>query len=112
MLKCTVCGQRFSETYSTLFAGVHYNAEAIRGIIVCVAEGKSIRSTAVKLGLSKDRVNKIMLKADAYAEEILSGLLRSLHLNETELDKLWLYVTRKNVRRKKAYGSSRTGKDA
>ena len=102
LLKCTVCGRRFSETYSTLFAGVHYDAESIRGIIISVAEGNGIRTTAAKLGLSKDRVNKIMLKADAYAQETLTALLRSLYLNETELDKLWLYMTRKNVLRKKA----------
>jgi transposase-like protein len=107
MLKCTVCGRRFSETNSSLFAGIHYSAEAIRGIIISVAEGNSIRKTATKLGLSKDRVNKIMFKADAYAQEMLSGLLRSLYLNETELDKLWLYITRKNVLRKNSYSSRR-----
>jgi len=112
ILKCTVCGQRFSETYGTLFAGVHYDAEAIRGIIICVAEGNSIRTTAAKLGLSKDRVNRIMLKADAYAQEALTALLRSLHLSETELDKLWLYVTGRNVLRKKSYSSSKAGEDA
>jgi len=111
MLKCTVCGKRFSETNSTLFAGVHYDAEAIRGIIICVAEGNSIRKTAAKLGLSKDRVNKIMFKADAYAQETLTALLRSLHLNETELDKLWLYVTGRKVLQKKTCSSSKTGKD-
>ena len=110
LLKCTVCGQRFSETYSTLFVGSHYSAETIGSIIVSVAEGNSIRSTAAKLGISKDRVNKIILKVDAYTDMMFSNLLRSLHLSENQMDKLWLYVQGKNVRRKRVSRSSRTGK--
>jgi transposase-like protein len=99
LLKCNVCGFRFSETHSTIFSGLHYSEETIRRIIVCVSEGNGIRATARILGLSKDRVNKIVLKAGTYAEVILSNLLRSLHLNECQMDELWSFVNKKNIRR-------------
>ena len=96
MLKCKVCGDRFSETHGTLFAGSHYSDATIHNIIVCIAEGNGIRATSRILNLSKDRVNKIVLKAGKYAEMMLFNLLRSLHLNECQLDELWSFVNKKN----------------
>ena len=42
MFKCRVCGYRFSETQSTIFAGCHYSEQTIRSIIVCMSEGNGI----------------------------------------------------------------------
>jgi transposase-like protein len=99
MLKCKVCGHRFSETQNTIFAGCRYSDQTIRSIITCVSEGNGIRATARILGISKDRVNKIVLKAGAYSEVMISNLLRSLHLNECQMDELWAFVNKKNTRR-------------
>jgi transposase-like protein len=95
MMKCNVCGMRFSETQSTIFAGCHYSDQTINRIIVCTAEGNGVRATARILGLSKDRVNNIVLKAGVHAEMMLSSLLRSLHLNECQMDELWSFVNKK-----------------
>ena len=100
MLKCKVCGQRFSETKSTIFTGCHYGEKTIRSIIVSVSEGNGIRATARIQGLSKDPVNKIVLKAGKHAELMLSNLLRSLHLNECQMDELWSFVNKKNANRR------------
>jgi len=99
MLKCMVCGMRFSETQNDLFAGYHYGKQTIQSIIVNVAGGNSIRATAKKLGLSKDRVGSVVLKAWAYTDIMLLSLLHSLHLKEDQLDDFWLFV-QKNIRRK------------
>jgi transposase-like protein len=95
MLKCKVCSHRFSETHSTLFAGSHYSDKTINSIIECIAEGNGIRATSRILYLSKDRVNQIVLKAGIHADMMLSNLLRSLHLNECQLDELWSFVHKK-----------------
>jgi transposase-like protein len=95
MLKCNVCGQRFSETQNTIFAGCHYSDKTINSIIVCIAEGNGVRATSRILGLSKDRVNQIVLKAGKHADMMLANLLRSLHLNECQLDELWSFVNKK-----------------
>jgi len=101
MLKCTICGMRFSETQSTIFAGCHYSDQTIKSIIECTAEGNGIRATARILHISKDRVNNIVLKAGEYAEMVLSNLLRSLHLNECQMDELWSFVNKKKRSTKK-----------
>jgi len=103
MLKCNVCGTRFSETHSTIFAGSHYSDKTINNIIVSTAEGNGIRATSRILNLSKDRVNKIVLKAGAYADMMLSNLLHSLHLNECQMDELWTFVHKKKRIMKKNF---------
>lgn len=100
MLKCKVCGHRFSETQSTIFAGSHYSDKTINSIITSTAEGNGIRATSRILGLSKDRVNQIVLKAGIHADRMLSNLLHSLHLNECQMDELWSFVHKKNFKRK------------
>jgi transposase-like protein len=92
MLKCTICGMRFSETRNSLFAGCHYDGQTIQRIIVSVASGNGVRATARNLGLSKDRVNIVILRALTFADMTLSSLLRSLHLKEDQLDELWLFI--------------------
>lgn len=99
MLKCRVCGYRFSETQSTIFSGCHYGEQTVRNIIVCISEGNGIRATSRIHGLSKDRVNRIVLKAGQYADRMLSSLLQSLHLSECQMDELWSFVNKKNFRR-------------
>jgi len=100
MFKCKICGKRFSETQNTIFAGAHYSDQTINNIIVCIAEGNGIRATSRILSLSKDMVNSIVLKAGLHADVMLSNLLRSLHLNECQMDELWSFVHKKNARRK------------
>ena len=100
MIKCTICGHRFSETHSTIFAGSHYGDQTIRNIICCVAEGNGVRATSRILNLNKDRVNQIVLKAGSYADMMLSNLLHSLNLNECQMDELWSFVNKKNYGRK------------
>lgn len=100
MLKCTVCGMRFSETQSDIFAGCHYDEQTIRDIILSAASGRGIRATARELGLSKDRVHKIILKAGVFVETELSGLLNSLHLKDDQLNELWLFAQKYAIRKR------------
>lgn len=96
MLKCKVCNHRFSETKNTLFFNSNYSPGTIRQIIGCVAEGNGVRSTARMLELDKNAVNNVILKAGHHCEIILSDLLKSLHLEECQLDELWAFVRKKN----------------
>lgn len=53
------------------------------------------------LGLSKDGVNKVILKAGEHAHRVLSDLLHSLHLDECQLDELWSFINKKKLFQKK-----------
>jgi transposase-like protein len=101
MLQCKVCKERFSETRNTIFFHSHYSSETIRQIINCTSEGNGVRATARMLELSKDGVNKIVIKAGEHCQMVLSSLLTSMHLEECQLDELWTFVQKKNLFPKK-----------
>lgn len=97
LLQCNVCKKRFSETRNTAFFGSKYSDETIRRIILCVAEGNGVRSTARILELSKDAVNRIINIAGKHCDYVLSNLLQSLTLEQCQLDELWSFIRKKNL---------------
>jgi len=109
LLYCRTCGQRFASTRATAFFGLHLSDEKIEQIIHHAAEGVGVRATARLLGINKDTVNRVILRAGEHCELILSSLLRSLKLNETQLDELWSFVKKRNVLANKSLAKSGSG---
>ena len=102
LLQCNVCKQRFSETRNTAFFGSKYSEETIRQIVLCVAEGNGVRSTARILGLSKDAVNRIIRIAGEHCDKVLFNLLQSMSLEQCQVDELWSFIRKKNLIQKSA----------
>lgn len=100
LLYCKTCKKRFSETQATAFFGFKYSRKTIQDIIRVVAEGNGVRATARILGLSKDGVNNVILKAGEHCERVLDNLLISLNLTEVQLDELWTFIKKNRTRRK------------
>lgn len=97
LLYCKTCGKRFASTRGTAFFGLHISDEKIEQIIHHAAEGVGVRATARLLGLNKDTVNRVILRAGEHCELILSSLLRSLKLGEAQLDELWAFVKKRKI---------------
>lgn len=97
MLYCTTCKARFSETKCTAFFGTKYSPETVGKIIRVTAEGNGVRATARILGLDKNAVNRVILKAGQHCERVLSNLLSQLELTEVQLDELWSFVEKKTL---------------
>ena len=109
LLYCRTCGQRFAPTRATAFFGLHLSDEKIEQIIHHAAEGVGVRATARLLGINKDTVNRVILRAGEHCELILSSLLRSLKLKETQLDELWSFVKKRKVLANKSLAKSGSG---
>ena len=101
LLYCRTCGQRFASTRATAFFGLHLSDEKIAQIIHHAAEGVGVRATSRLLDINKDTVNRVILRAGEHCEIVLSNLLRSLKLNEAQLDELWAFVKKRNLLTKK-----------
>ena len=97
LLYCRTCGQRFAATQSSALFGLHLPAQTIRQIIHHAAEGLGVRATARLLDLDKDTVNRVILRAGEHCAAVLSSLLASLELTETQLDELWTFVKKRKV---------------
>ena len=63
LLYCRTCGKRFASTRATAFFGLHLSDEKIEQIIHHAAEGVGVRATARLLGINKDTVNRVLLRA-------------------------------------------------
>lgn len=110
LLYCRTCGKRFASTRASAMFGLHLPAETIRQIIHHAAEGVGVRATARLIGLDKDTVNRVILRAGEHCARVLSSLLTSLQLDETQLDELWTFVKKRNVLAAKRTLSASTDK--
>ena len=97
LLYCRTCGKRFAATRASALFGMHLPAETIRQIIHHAAEGVGVRATARLLGLDKDTVNRVILRAGEHCARVLSSLLTSLEMTEAQLDELWTFVKKRKV---------------
>ena len=97
LLYCRTCGKRFAPTRATAFFGLHLTEEKITQIIHHAAEGVGVRATARLLSINKDTVNRVILRAGEHCEIVLSSLIRSLKLKETQLDELWSFVKKRKI---------------
>jgi transposase-like protein len=97
LLYCRTCGQRFASTRATAFFGLHLTDDKIAEIIHHAAEGVGVRATSRLLSINKDTVNRVILRAGEHCEIVLSSLLRSLKLKETQLDELWAFVKKRKI---------------
>jgi len=110
LLWCRTCGKRFAATRASALFGMHLPAETIRQIIHHAAEGVGVRATARLLGLDKDTVNRVILRAGEHCARVLSSLLQSLELHETQLDELWTFVKKRDVLAARGTPRASTGK--
>lgn len=97
LLYCRTCGKRFAATRASALFGLHLSAETIQQIIHHAAEGVGVRATARLLGLDKDTVNRVILRAGEHCAHVLSDLLISLKLTEVQLDELWTFIKKRKV---------------
>ena len=109
LLYCRTCGKRFAPTRATAFFGLHLTDEKITQIIHHAAEGVGVRATARLLSINKDTVNRVILRAGEHCEIVLSSLIRSLKLKETQLDELWSFVKKRKLLANKSLAKSGSG---
>lgn len=101
LLYCRTCGTRFAATKATAFFGLHLSEDTISQIIHHAAEGVGVRATARLMGIDKDTVNRVILRAGEHCELVLSNLLCSLNMTEVQLDELWAFVKKRKMLVKK-----------
>ena len=100
LLYCHTCGQRFSQSRATAFFGLRIPEKKIYQVIKLAADGSGIREIGRQLHISKDTVNKIVLKTEKHCEIVLSNLLSSLKMNKSQIDTLLSFIENRNVLKK------------
>ncbi|MDR2460995.1 MAG: hypothetical protein LBE38_09495 [Deltaproteobacteria bacterium] len=98
---CRTCGKRFSYTRGSILFGAHLSKDKVLEIIHYYGEGLSLREIEKITGVSKNSVgaavNKIIDECSKLGEE----LLRSLDMNDGQLDDLLRLILMFRKKRKK-----------
>jgi len=102
MLYCRTCKTRFAQMRCTAFFGTKFSSAQIGAILRTTAEGVGVRATGRILGLDKDAVNRVILKAGENCVKVLENLLVQLDLTEVQLDELWTFLEKKTLPEMKA----------
>jgi transposase-like protein len=109
MLYCRTCKVRFAEMRCTAFFGSKFTSEEIGAILRTTAEGVGVRATGRILGLDKDAVNRVILKAGEHCAKVLEDLLVQLDLTEVQLDELWSFLDKKTLPEMRGRNAARNG---
>nr|CBH39118.1 hypothetical protein BSM_25960 [uncultured archaeon] len=96
MLKCKVCGKRFSIHKGTPLFNLKADEGAFYGTIAHLVEGNGIRATARIMGINKDTVSKWLKKASMHAEAVSQYLMANLHFEEVQLNEFWSFVKKRS----------------
>lgn len=100
LLKCKVCGRRFSARRGTPLFGLKADEAIFYDVIACLVEGNGIRATARIKKVDKDTVSAWLDKASRHVEAVSRCLMVNLHFEAVQLDEFWSFVQKKkpNVR--------------
>ena len=95
LLKCKVCGRRFSARRGTPLFGLKADAEIFYDVIACLAEGNGVRATARIKKVDKDTVTAWLDRASQHIEAVSRYLMVNLHFEAVQLDEFWSFVKKK-----------------
>lgn len=95
LLKCNVCGRRFSARRGTPLFDLKADEETFYDVIACLAEGNGIRATARIKKVDKDTVSAWLDKASKHVEAVSRHLMVNLHFEAVQLDEFWSFVKKK-----------------
>jgi len=94
-LRCRTCGEEFSEHRGTALFDVRVSWEQAMGVYQHLADGCGIRQTARLVGVSKDTVMRLQLRAGSHAQALHDDLVRHLKTREVQFDEKWSFVGKK-----------------
>jgi len=97
LLKCKVCGQRFSARRGTPLFGLKVEEQDFYEVIACLAEGNGIRATGRIKNVDKDSVATWLDRASQHVEAVSRYLMVNLHFEAVQLDEFWSFVQKKKL---------------
>jgi IS1 family transposase len=99
--RCGSCGKTFSESkpQESIFGTKQAvdNTKALLALQLLV-EGNSIRSTERIVGIHRDTIMDLLVKAGSHCEELLN-CMRDVPVTDVQVDEIWGFVGKKEKRR-------------
>ena len=94
-LRCTTCGQHFSERANTPLFGLRTNEDTLVAIAKHLAEGTGCRATARLCGVSLNTVLRFTQRFGQHAETFHDSRVRGIQPQQIQPDEAWAFVGKK-----------------
>jgi transposase-like protein len=95
---CRRCGRVFNDRTGTVFFDLRTSDEKVLIALKLLIKGMSVRGIAEVLGSKPDTVLRWLGRAAAHSEQVNTWLVRDLKIRKVELDELWSFVEKKQLR--------------
>jgi transposase-like protein len=94
-LRCTACGQHFSERANTPLFGLRTHEDTLVAIAKHLVEGSGCRATARLCGVSLNTVLRFTHRFGKHAELFHDSMVRGVHPGQVQPDEAWSFVGKK-----------------
>ena len=94
-LRCTTCGQHFSERANTPLFGLRSTTDTLVAIARHLTEGAGARATARLCGVSLNTVLRFTQRFGKHAELFHDSQVRGLAPKQVQPDEAWAFVGKK-----------------
>lgn len=95
---CRICGKVFNDRTGTVFFDLRTSDEKVLIALKLLVKGMSVRGIAEVLGSKPDTVLRWLGRAAKHSKQVNNWLLRDLKISKVELDELWSFVEKKQLR--------------
>lgn len=109
-LICRKCGAVFNDRKDTIFYDLRTDEKTILLALKMLVKGMSLRGVSEALNVKLDTVRKWLQLAAQHSEKVNQILMKDIKVTRVELDELWTFVKKKQLRKRsfliKAKGGS------
>lgn len=106
---CRRCGRSFCDRSNTIFYDLRSPEEKVLMALKLLVKGMPLRGVAEVMEVKLDTVRHWLKVAAAQSEAVNSLLLRELKVSQIELDALWTFVKKKQLRQRADLWKERSG---
>jgi transposase-like protein len=97
---CRSCGGSFCERTGSIFYDLRSPEKEVMLVLKLLVKGMPLRGVADVLEVKLDTVRHWLAVAAEHSEQLNERLLRGLKVTQVELDALWSFVKKKELRRR------------
>ncbi len=106
---CRACGQGFTERQGTFFYDLRTPQATVLMALKLLVKGMPLRGIAEVLGTKLDTVRDWLRRAADQSARVNDLILQELDVSQVELDALWTFVKKKQLRQRARLWRAKSG---
>lgn len=97
--QCNQCRKVFTDAGDNTLDGMYLSVEKAEHILKLMVEGMSIRSIERLTEVHRDTIMRLLVLAGEHCEKLLADRISNLNVRDVQVDEIWGYVQKKELRK-------------